>query len=215
MDSSKTPRNWPYIITCAFVWALLLGTLCMSSMDIIHAAHKLGLHGVKAWTAPGLVDALAIVGKLGRMDRFAEETRKSAFKLMLVGGTLSLACNIYSGENIGERCYGVVLVGVFLMLEHYASRLNVRQVETAENTTAPAIDPAAYRAAQKKATDAARTMAAKFPAMRPAELARATGINAGTAGRILRAARATAPTSPGHPPIAPAATVAQLAAIAA
>lgn len=216
MDTTtRTPRNWPYIIACVFVWSLLLGTLFMSSMDTIITAHKLGLHGVKAWTAPGLVDAFAIVGKLGRLDRFTEDTRKTAFKIMMVGGLLSLFCNFYAGDTDGERGYGVVLVGAFLLLEHFAGKLNTKPAEDETADTTPAVDMTAVRAAAKKNADRARKLAAATPTMRPSELARACGINAGTAGRILKAVRATAPVSPGHGPIPLAATVAQLEAIAA
>lgn len=204
--TTKTPRNWPYIITCVFVWTLLLGTLYMSSMDTVITAHKLGLHGIKAISAPGLVDAFAIVGKLGRLDRYTEDTRKTAFKLMLVGGSLSTFCNVYAGDTTGERGYGVVLVGAFLLLEHFAGRLNTKVVE--DEGTTPEIDTAAAaavaaaaRTASRKAADAARKLAIASPAMRPGQLAKATGVSPSTAGKILRAVRSTAPVSPGRVPV--------------
>ena len=123
---SRTPRNWPYIVTVWIVWALMLGALGISASHIIESAQKLGLAGWESYTTPALVDAIAIVGKLGRLDRFTEETRRSSLKLLVFGGCLSLAANIYAGENIGERAYGALLVVAFLLLENHATKLRAK-----------------------------------------------------------------------------------------
>lgn len=73
----------------------------------------------------------------------------------------------------------------------------VPAVDDASAIDTTTVTAAAIRTAQRKAVDAARLLAAKSPTMRPAELARATSVSAGTAGRILKTVRATAPVSPG------------------
>ena len=47
---------------------------------------------------------------------------RNGFRLLMVGGSISLACNVYAGSNIGERAFGVLVVGAFMMLEHHATK---------------------------------------------------------------------------------------------
>jgi len=194
------------------VWVFMIGAAVISFTHIVETGHMLGL-GWEAIAAPFLIDGIALVGKVSMLPRFSDRFRKSGRYLLMMGGTLSLACNVAAGHNHGQRAFGVLVVVGFMALESHAAKADASAI--VDTTPEPAVDHAAVKAAQRKASDAARKLAAKSPTMRPAELARATGINAGTAGRILKAVRATAPTSPGRGPIAPAATVAQLAAITA
>jgi hypothetical protein len=125
MNTSTKHSQWPYVVTVLIVWTLMLGTLAISASHIIETVQKLGLHDWHAYTTPALVDVIAVVGKLGRLDRFAEATRRSSFKLMVFGGALALACNVYAGNNHGERAYGVLLVAAFLLLENHATKLRL------------------------------------------------------------------------------------------
>lgn len=180
------------------VWTFMVGAAVISFTHIIDTGHMLGL-GWEAVVAPFLIDGIAIVGKVSMLPRFAEPFRKSGKALLMLGGTLSLAANIAAGDNWGKRAFGVLVVVGFMALENHATKADRTAIAEVEPVTV--IDAAAIRTAQKKAADAARTLAAKSPSMRPAELARATGVSAGTAGRILKAVQAIAPVSPGHGPV--------------
>lgn len=121
--------NWPYMASAVIVWVLLLGALFVSATHIIHSAQRLGVAGWQAYTTPALADALVIVGKLGRLDRFTPATRKSSMRVMLFGAALSFAANVYAGSNIGERAYGAILVIVAFLLENHAAKLKLRPAE--------------------------------------------------------------------------------------
>jgi hypothetical protein len=154
---NNTKRSqWPYVITVLIVWTLMLGTLAISASHIIETAQKLGLHDWQAYTTPALVlvDVIAVVDKLGRLDRFAEATRRSSFKLMVFGGALSLACNVYAGNNHGERAYGVLLVAAFLLLENHATKLKLAPADhpvphaPAAAPTSPGMPPLTVEASE-------------------------------------------------------------------
>jgi hypothetical protein len=104
------------------VWTLLLLAAGVSASHIVESAHKLGLHDWQAYTAPALIDLVAIVGKLSMAACFSPAFRKSGFRLLMTGGLLSLACNVYAGDNLGERAFGVLVVGAFMLLEHHATK---------------------------------------------------------------------------------------------
>lgn len=70
-----------------------------------------------------------------------------------------------------------------------------------EATATAAAEVAAARAQQRRNGNAARALAATSPNMKPAQLAKATGVSASTAAKILADVTATAPVSPGRVPV--------------
>lgn len=169
----------------AVVWALLMLAAGVSATHIVETAHKLGLHDWQAFTAPALIDLVAIVGKLSMHDHFSAAFRKSGFRLLMAGGALSLTCNVYAGGNFGERAFGVLVVGAFMLLEHHATKGGQHAVV---DKTRRKLDPqvAASRAVKARATREANRLAKMTPAQRAAD---------------TRQRRSTAPTSPGHGPV--------------
>lgn len=167
------------------VWMLLVLAAGVSATHIVETAHKLGLHDWQAYTAPALIDLVAIVGKLSMHSDFLQAFRRSGFRLLMAGGTLSLACNVYAGENLGERAFGVLVVGAFMLLEHHATKGGKQAVA---NPVRRKLDPqvAAERAAKARATREANRLAKLTPAQRAAE---------------TRAKRAAMPVSPGVGPV--------------
>jgi len=181
------------------VWVFMIGAAVISFTHIVETGHMLGL-GWEAIAAPFLIDGIALVGKVSMLPRFSAKFRKSGRTLLMLGGTLSLACNIAAGHNNGQRAFGVLVVVGFMALESHAAKAD-RTAIAEVPVAAPVVDQTAVRTVQRKATDAARKLAAKSPTMRPAELARATGVSPSTAGKILKAVRGTAPVSPGRVPV--------------
>lgn len=153
---SKTRRM---SLISTVVWLLLLLAASVSATHIVETAHKLGLHDWQAYTAPALIDLVAIVGKLSMALDFAAPFRRSGFRLLMVGATLSLACNVYAGDNIGERAFGVLVVGAFMLLEHHATKGGRSAVvetkdEVDEATRAKRSEAARKAAATRKANAA-------------------------------------------------------------
>jgi hypothetical protein len=166
------------------VWLLLLLAAAVSATHIVETARKLGLHDWQAFTTPALIDLVAIVGKLSMAPVFNGTFRRSGFRLLMVGATLSLACNVYAGDNVGERAFGVLVVGAFMLLEHHATKGG--RAAMAE----PTVD---------EATKAKRTAAAR-------KAAETRKRNAAKRTRKPRALKATTvasaiPVSPGMPPL--------------
>lgn len=115
-------RNWTYITVKTIVTLFMTGAASISFMHIIDVSRTLGL-GWEAWTVPFLVDGFAVLGLIGRSHRFAEPTRRAGLKITAAMGLLSLTCNVMAGDNLGQRLYGVLVVGVFVFAEWYSGRL--------------------------------------------------------------------------------------------
>lgn len=114
--------NKRMVVISVVVWLLLMLAAAVSATHIVETARKLGLHDWQAYTTPALIDLVAIVGKLSMSRAFTQAFRRSGFRLLMVGATLSLSCNVYAGSNIGERAFGVLVVGAFMLLEHHATK---------------------------------------------------------------------------------------------
>lgn len=117
MNSSNTALRVIRIV----VWVFLAATAVISSTHIVDSGQRLGL-GWESWTLPMFIDGIALVGKLSMLPRFSASFRKSGFRLLMVGGVLSLAANIYAGHNLGQRAFGVIVVVGFMLLESHATK---------------------------------------------------------------------------------------------
>ena len=142
------------------VWLLLLLAAAVSATHIVETAHKLGLHDWQAYTTPALIDLVAIVGKLSMAQCFSPAFRRSGFRLLMAGATLSLTCNVYAGENLGERAFGVIVVGAFMLLEHHATKGGRQAVVVTTSDVDEALkakrSAAAHKAAATRKRNAAR-----------------------------------------------------------
>lgn len=118
----NSKRNWTYLLVAVIVRAFMLGAAAISFMHIVATSRDLGL-GWEAWTVPGFVDGLAVLGLIGRSDRFAASTQRAGLLLMSGAGSLSLACNVYAGHNLGQQLYGVLVVAGFIAAEWYSMKL--------------------------------------------------------------------------------------------
>lgn len=160
-------RNWTYLLVALIVRAFMLGAAAISFTHIVATSHSLGL-GWEAWTVPGFVDGLAVLGLIGRSKRFAAETQRAGLVLMAGAGALSLACNVYAGHNLGQQLYGVLVVAGFIAAEWYSMKLRPAPAvvaeladEAAAKRSAAAVKAAATRAARKAEQDAAKAVAAE------------------------------------------------------
>lgn len=127
---STTRSTWPIVVAATISWVILAYAMYISSTHIIEAAFKVGLSGFAAYTSPILIDAVAVVGKLGRLGRFTDETRRSSLWLFAFGGGMSLTANVYAGANLGQRIHGVLVVVVALWIESHITKLKLKAVAT-------------------------------------------------------------------------------------
>lgn len=104
---------------------VMIYSIAVSTTHIVETSLMIGLVGWQAFTSPLLVDAVFLLGKLGRSKRYEDRpgVRKGALALMVFGGGLSLTCNLAAGANWGQRIHGVVVVVVMVWVESFAAKL--------------------------------------------------------------------------------------------
>jgi hypothetical protein len=157
-------------IISTVIFALLILAAFVSASHIVDTASTLGLSGWYRYAAVALIDFVAIVGKLSMHVDFLAEFRKSGFRLLMAGGTLSLFANVYAGDNPGEKAFGALTVGAFMLLEHHASKAGKAAIVVEEEIIVEIVapTPAEKAAATRKVNAAARA------AMTPGQKAAAT-----------------------------------------
>lgn len=157
MDTAA-PRNWTYALTKTVVRMFMFGAAAVSFSHIIETSQALGL-GWQSWTVPFFIDGLAVLGLIGRGAAFAPGTRRAGLLLTVGAGTLSLACNVAAGHNLGQQLYGVLVVAGFIATETYAARMHAAPAKPTQPTAADvaAAELRARRsAAASKAADTRR-----------------------------------------------------------
>jgi hypothetical protein len=132
-----------------------IGALAVSFTHIIEASHKLDLHGWQSWTTPFAIDGIAVIGMVMRSEAFSSATRRLGFRVQITAGILSLACNVFAGDTLGERIYGVLIVALFVFSEWLSDRIESREVEDAREQAAKRSAAAAKASATRKAKKAA------------------------------------------------------------
>uniref|UniRef100_UPI003F493B2B hypothetical protein n=1 Tax=Actinoplanes sp. CA-084688 TaxID=3239901 RepID=UPI003F493B2B len=61
-----------------------------------------------------------------RSEAFSSSTRSLGFRVQITAGALSLACNVFAGNTLGERIYGVLIVALFVLSEWLSDRIESR-----------------------------------------------------------------------------------------
>lgn len=192
------------MLTISFVvWCLLLLAAGVSATHIVETADKLGLHDWQKYCTPALVDVVAVVGKISMATCFADAFRRSGFRLLMAGGTVSLACNVYAGDNLGERAWGALVVGAFMLLEHHATKGGRQAV------LPPPADPPAAATTRGWVV----TQAEKDARKRAGYATKSAADKAAWTKQYRERVSKRAPASPGQPPV-DAPSVGELEAIA-
>jgi hypothetical protein len=181
--ATTEPRNYTHLAGKAIGYGFLAGALAVSYTHIVHLFNDYGLHGWQAYAAPLFVDGFAMLGKLGRSDQFAADTRRKALWIQSVATAVSLIANVLAGGSIGGSVFGVLAVAGYVVAEIFVDSLRPVQAETRQQVkatrSAAAQKAAATRAANKaKADQDARAKArADRAAARKARLASITPID--------------------------------------
>lgn len=165
--------NWTYVVVKFVVLMFMSGAAAISFKHIVDVSLTLGLTW-EAYTVPFFIDGLAILGLVGRTDKFDVSTKRAGLVLVTFAGSLSLAANITAGDNLGQQCYGALVVCGFALAEWFAGRMKAAP-------TPERVD----EATRTKRSEAARKAAATRKA------------NA----RKRKRARQAIPVSPGMPPL--------------
>lgn len=156
----------------AIVKLYFIGALAASFTHIMHAWSKIGLHGWQDVTTPFAIDGIAVIGMVMRSERWSDSTNKIGFRVQIGAGSLSLACNVFAGSNIGERVYGALIVALFLFSEWLSDHLVTRAQAEAEAQTAELEAIAALPSPEELAAQARRERALRAAATRKRNNAR-------------------------------------------
>lgn len=112
---------------------LLAYGLWLSRGHITEIGYAIGLSVFEAETLFVLVDIVALLGKLLTSRLFVAKTRRIGYKLMVVGGALSLAANVTAGllhGGLGRALYGAGVVAMIVLIEYATVNIKGKTVNT-------------------------------------------------------------------------------------
>lgn len=154
--------NWTYVVVKVVVLMFMGGAAAISFGHIVDVSSTLGLTW-EAMTVPFFIDGLAILGLVGRTDKFDVSTKRAGMVLVTFAGSLSLAANVYAGDNLGQQCYGALVVCGFALAEWFAGRMKAAPspVRVVDEVTRAKRSEAARKAAATRKTNARRVARAR------------------------------------------------------
>lgn len=147
--------------------------LFISREHITHVGYAMGLDALAAETLFVFVDFIAIYGKVLTSPRLAAKTRRIGYRLLIVGITLSVVCNVTSGilhHSIGAAVYGAFVVAIVAMVEYAVANTRAKSTATtrtrkaAKVEAAPALTPAQRGAVTRKRNREIRELEAQMAA---------------------------------------------------
>ena len=157
---TSNTSKWPVVTAGVISWIVLIYAGVVSSSHIIDVAFRIGIDDWQAWTAPFLVDAVMAAGKLGRLQRFTDATRRAALKLFMFGGAMSLVCNVAAGyPSVGKMAHGLVVVIIMVWLESYVARMELRRSTEHNPPHAPAAIPVSPGCRRRRSTTTREALA--------------------------------------------------------
>lgn len=168
------------LIVKVIVRMYFIGALIVSATHIIGASHKLDLFGWQALTSPFAVDGIAVIGLMMRGEKWSTDTRRLGLRVQMTAGLISLAANVFAGNTIGERIYGVIIVVLFIFSEWLSDRMvtAAQEVASVELVKAEAARVAKREADRRRRAELriARELANKDESRRVRRAAKVIGV---------------------------------------
>jgi hypothetical protein len=109
------------------------GAMAVSAVHTVHSFEKLGLHTGEQFLTPLAVDGLAFFALALQGKRYGDDTNKIGLRLQISAGIAQLAANVFAASSIGGMVLGLMVVGIYLLMEAIGPRIRTRaQQEQAE-----------------------------------------------------------------------------------
>jgi hypothetical protein len=165
--------------------AYFFGAMAVSAIHTVHSFEKMGLNTGEQWITPLAIDGLAFFALGLQSKKYSDDTNKIGLRLQIGAGISQLAANVYAASSPGGMVLGLMVVGIYLLMEAIGPRIKTR----AEQEAAEALVQAAAERDAKNAAARARRAAKKVEAQALENLVNAKPRRA---SRARHAASATA-----------------------
>jgi hypothetical protein len=127
--------------------AYFFGAMSVSAIHTIHSFQKLGLHTGEEFLTPAAIDGIAFFGLTLQGGKYSDPTNKIGLRIQIGAGIAQLAANVYAASSTGGMLLGIIVVGIYLLMEAIGPKLRTRAAVEAER--AEALATAAAAAAER------------------------------------------------------------------
>lgn len=107
------------------------GAMALSAIHTVHSFEKLGLDTGEQWVTPLAIDGLAFFALGLQSKRYADSTNKIGLRLQIGAGIAQLAANVFAASSIGGMVLGIIVVGIYLLMEAIGPRIKTRAEQEA------------------------------------------------------------------------------------
>lgn len=114
------------------------GAMALSAAHTVHSFEKLGLNDGQQYLTPLAIDGLAFFALGLQGKRYGDSTNKIGLRLQIGAGVAQLAANVFAASSIGGLILGLLVVGIYLMMEMIGPRIKTRAEQEAAEAAAKA-----------------------------------------------------------------------------
>jgi hypothetical protein len=137
------------------------GAMAVSAIHTVHSFEKMGLNDGQQYLTPLAIDGLAFFALGLQSKRYSDDTNKIGLRLQIGAGIAQLASNLYAASSTGGLVLGLLVVGIYLLMEAISPRIKTRAAQEAAEALAEAERIAEAEAAKIQASRIAKNEAAK------------------------------------------------------
>lgn len=145
----------------AITKAYFFGAMAVSAVHTIHSFQKIGLHTGEEYFTPAAVDGLAFFGLSLQSGKYSDATNRIGLRMQIGAGIAQLAANVFAASSAGGMLLGVMIVGIYLLMEAIGPKLKTRAAVEAEEAAAKAKAEAEMAALAEAAARESRNAAAR------------------------------------------------------
>lgn len=127
------------------------GAMAISAIHTVHSFEKMGLDTGEQYLTPLAIDGLAFFALGLQSKKYDDSTNKIGLRLQVGAGIDQLAANIFAASSIGGLVLGIMVVGIYLLMELISPKIKTRAQAEAEAAVAEAESLAAAEAAKIEA----------------------------------------------------------------
>jgi hypothetical protein len=137
------------------------GAMAVSALHTVHSFEKLGLTNGEQWITPLAVDGLAFFALGLQSSKYSDSTNRIGLRLQISAGIAQLAANVFAASSVGGMVLGLMVVGIYLLMEAIGPRIETRAAAEAKAEAARVAAEEAAAAAKAEEERIARNAKAR------------------------------------------------------
>lgn len=112
--------------------AYFFGAMAISAIHTVHSFEKMGLDTGEQYLTPLAIDGVAFFALGLQSKKYDDRTNRIGLRLQIGAGLAQLTANIFAASSLGGLVLGILVVGIYLLMEIITPKIKTRVQAEAE-----------------------------------------------------------------------------------